>query len=629
MKELSGLKMNGCQELKLLAIRRPKTAVWKIPGNDPRRANFSKSAPGPYSEEKLYTPHLSSSSSFRTSQLSSFSDLQHSFSNCPGCSRLSKMLISPVQFDSSSAATSELQLAINRWNNTCCGSVINLENGTQFDLPPASNHDRPDSNTKVEKLPHLPYLQEPRRLSSADGSQVSPPSLQNKWSRTHSEQASADQKQPWYIAVLNEKERFLLTLGEEVTRLSKVEEENMRKDDIIVVLQQEVHRLKGHLKHLLGEEALSAKGTGAGHAAEEECKESIPGGDGEPSYDGDGEALGDLNVKLSQYHATVDEEEEAQMDGTSEASEEQQDALLRSSEENLETPLPNSGVSSAGSGDTGSESTGKETQTEKDEVLAELGTLQTLNQQLVAELEKVKKDYDICTGVVSSLQRQFSIQESQLRKAESNHSKLQKEFKERGLQLQAMSNKFSNLREECKHEEMLAAMEKENYGLRAGIVELTAELEKRNSIIGEQKNEIQKLQAEDTSTRNQLNTVLGDKGETQNKADALEFSESQLKVALEATNAKFERFRSKMLQVTYSTPGTKSPQTELSDNEILAAMQKIITDRADFHQLLIQKGVKMPPLSLVESPSAAPVTPAIPVTPVTSKHSGFRKKSTM
>lgn len=505
-----------------------------------------------------------------------------------------------------------------------------MENGTQVDLPSASDIHRPDSSATVEKLPHLPCLQDPRRLSSADGSQVSPTSLQNMRPGIHSEQASADHKQPWYMAVLNEKERFLLTLGEEVTRLSKVEEENKRKDDIIAVLQHEVQRLRGHLQHLLSEEALRAKGAGAGLSAEEECKDSVPGGDAESTYEGVAEDLADLRVKLSQYQVKPDEEEEVQIDGTEEDSEEQEDEALQSSEENLETPRPTSDVSSAGSGDTGSESTGKGTQTEKDEVLAELGILQNLNQQLVAELEKVKKDYDICTGVVSSLQRQFSIQESQLRKAESNHSKLQKEFKERGLQLQAMSNKFSNLREECKHEEMMAAMEKESYGLREGAVELTAELEKRNSIIGEQKNEIQKLQAEDTSLRNHLNKVLGDSGETQSKADALEYLESQLKVALEATNAKFERFRSKMLQVTYSTPGTKIPHTELSDNEILEAMQKVITDRADFHQLLIQKGVKMPPLSLVEPPAAAPVTPATPptpATPVTSKQAGLRKKS--
>ncbi|XP_078497086.1 coiled-coil domain-containing protein 27 [Lissotriton helveticus] len=637
MKDQSGLTMNGCEELKLLGMRRPKTAVWKVPCNDPRRANFSKSAPGSFSEQQLFTPHMSSSSSFRTSQLSSASDLQHSFSSCPGCSKLSKMLMSPSQLDSRSAATSELHLTINRWSNACYGSIINLENGTQVDLPSASDIHRPDSGGTVEKLPQLPCLQDPRRLSSPDG--IFPTSLQNMRPGIHSEQASADHKQPWYIAVLNEKERFLLTLGEEVTRLSKVEEENLRKDTIIAMLQHEVHRLRGHLQHLLSEEALRAKGVASGLAAEEECKDSVPGGDAESTHEGVAQDLGDLSLKLSQYEVNPDEEEEAQLDGTEEDSEEQEDEALQSSEENLETPRPSSGVSSAGSGDTGSESTGKGTQTEKDEVLAELGILQNLNQQLVAELEQVKTDYDICTGVVSSLQRQCAIQESQLRKADSNHSKLLKEFKERGLQLQAMSNKFSNLREECKHEEMMAAMEKESYGLREGVAELTAELEKRNSIIGEQKNEIQNLQAEDTSLRNHLNKVLGDSGETQIKADALEYLESQLKVALEATNAKFERFRSKMLQVTYSTPGTRIPLTELSDDEILEAMQKVITDRADFHQQLIQKGVKMPPLSLEEPPATAPVipatqapppTPAPPATsatPPTSKHGTSRKRS--
>lgn len=97
---------------------------------------------------------------------------------------------------------------------------------------------------------------------------------------------------------------------------------------------------------------------------------------------------------------------------------------------------------------------------------------------------------------------------------------------------------------------------------------------------------------------------------------------------------KFERFRSKIIQATFSTAGCKAPQAELTDEEVLEAMQvrgsfkhccqlrrhevraptavllstclptslyilhfqKIINERLEFHQMLEQNGIKVPAL---------------------------------
>lgn len=37
-----------------------------------------------------------------------------------------------------------------------------------------------------------------------------------------------------------------------------------------------------------------------------------------------------------------------------------------------------------------------------------------------------------------------------------------------------------------------------------------------------------------------------------------------------------ERFRSRVLQTTYSTPGIKAPDKEISDDELLEALKKLI-----------------------------------------------------
>lgn len=106
---------------------------------------------------------------------------------------------------------------------------------------------------------------------------------------------------------------------------------------------------------------------------------------------------------------------------------------------------------------------------------------------------------------------------------------------------------------------------------------------------------------------------------------------------------KFERFRSKIIQATFSTAGIKAPQAELTDEEVLEAMQvcsslelkacrellrkhctvllsiwcfsiplhisafqKIINERIEFHQMLKQKGIKVPSLTNIDTFTSSP-----------------------
>uniref|UniRef100_A0A8C8SMW5 Coiled-coil domain containing 27 n=1 Tax=Pelusios castaneus TaxID=367368 RepID=A0A8C8SMW5_9SAUR len=234
---------------------------------------------------------------------------------------------------------------------------------------------------------------------------------------------------------------------------------------------------------------------------------------------------------------------------------------------------------------------------EEDEVEAEdkaslikLKEFQQMNQELCQELEKVKTDYDMATGAISSLQRQLAFQESQLRRAESEKEMLQKELRERGNQLQAMSAKFSSLREDRKREEMMGIIERENYKLR-----------QNNKLTDDLQSKINRLQAEVMVAQHHFQKQLREQSEMQSQVEALQCAEQQAKVALECISARFERFRSKIIQATYSTAGAKSPQAEISDEEVLEAMQRIISERLDFHQMLKQKGVKVPSLYNTES----------------------------
>uniref|UniRef100_A0A670ZML1 Coiled-coil domain containing 27 n=1 Tax=Pseudonaja textilis TaxID=8673 RepID=A0A670ZML1_PSETE len=206
------------------------------------------------------------------------------------------------------------------------------------------------------------------------------------------------------------------------------------------------------------------------------------------------------------------------------------------------------------------------------------------------------------TGAISSLQRELSFEESQLRKAEVEKEALQKELGERGKQLEAMSNKFSNLREERKNEEMMGTIERENCKLRQEVTKLEVQLADRDQAMHTLQTNVQQLQSELLVNKHHTGQQLTSQDELQKQLDILQRAEQQTRVTLESVSARFERFRSKIIQAAYSTPGTKSPQAEITDEEVLEALQKIITDRLDFHQMLKQKGVKVPSLSSEPAP---------------------------
>ncbi|KAL7978595.1 hypothetical protein Chor_005577 [Crotalus horridus] len=235
-------------------------------------------------------------------------------------------------------------------------------------------------------------------------------------------------------------------------------------------------------------------------------------------------------------------------------------------------------------------------------ILYKLLEFQKVNELLYEELQKVRNEYELATGAISSLQRQLSFEESQLRKAHVDQESLQKELRERGEQLEAMSNKFCNLREERKHKEMMGSIEKNNCELRQEVNRLEAQLADRDQTIQSLQSNVQQLQSELLVNQQRSGKQLSSQNELEKQLEILQRAEQQTRVTLESVSARFERFRSKIIQAAYSTPGTKSPQAEITDEEILEALQKIITDRLDFHQMLKQKGIKVPSLSSEPAP---------------------------
>ncbi|KAJ7306465.1 hypothetical protein JRQ81_009819 [Phrynocephalus forsythii] len=410
---------------------------------------------------------------------------------------------------------------------------------------------------------------------------------------------------PWYIAVLQEKELSLQKLEGELARLSSQEAESARKDEVIAVLREEVEAMQKQLDQF-------RRGSfGSPGQTPEEKKSPVEGATAEVSATRPRSRVISLPASLDPKGIPEDfqkemerlKEELAQKEKTPdsaveqlnpETSEQEMEIQPKGKPRTEEEMLMESESKEIFEGEMEPEFM---EETEDELIIRKLLEFQRMNNDLYAELEKVKNDYDTATGAICSLQRQLSFEGSQLRKAHAERELLQKELRERGDQLEAMSNKFCNLREERKHEEMMGSIERENYKLRQDVTDLESKLAEKSQLVDNLLSSLGQLQSELAVNQHHIGLQLSGQSELQRQLEVLQRAEQQTRVVLESISARFERFRSKIIQATYSSPGSKSPQAEISDEEVLEALQKIITDRTDFHQMLKQKGVKVPSLS--------------------------------
>ncbi|XP_047647381.1 coiled-coil domain-containing protein 27 [Phacochoerus africanus] len=425
-------------------------------------------------------------------------------------------------------------------------------------------------------------------------------------------------RKPWYISVIHEKDQCLLVLREEVQRLSELEVKVQKKDEELLALLEEREALKKQLKCLLkgkGQEALLGTGPVAltqakcsaalegnrarvagwllekqphllppGVLTQEEppmtdrdrdlaggsCKEEEDGLEGEAARAG-GSRKGTLQDKGGEE----EEEEEVKEEEDEEEGELQDEAM---------------GRRRAGSVDDAFE----------EELMAQLEAYEHLLQEFQFQLEVVQTRYSLATGAITSLMRQIEFQESQLQKVTTENEMLQKELRERKQQLQAMSDKFSNLREDKKHQEVTGLIQRDNLLLQQQVWQLEKEIAKREQTISELEAKVSQLQTEVNQNQNHLQRRKQLQEEMQNKNEMVQLAEQQARVALESAQSRLERLRNKIIQAAFNTLGIKSLATEISDSDILEALQRVISERTDYYNQLKQKGVKVPPLQQSE-----------------------------
>ncbi|KAK1340568.1 hypothetical protein QTO34_019139 [Cnephaeus nilssonii] len=487
----------------------------------------------------------------------------------------------------------------------------------------------PPGKSPTPRLPAGPLL--PFSQSAGELEYLRPPSPAT--SSPVLDQSHLRKRVPWYISVIHEKsdggrsglplsaqDHCLSTLVAEVQRLSKLKAEVQRRDEEILSLQGEREVLKKQLKCLLksrgremsvGQDWLPESGPrtlGRLSILKTFCKEDElqrwrqlqeeltadraggleSGGEEEAGLEGEAERADEGRKEAEGEEGEEEEPQELELDEEREAQQDQEGG----------------GLKRFSSGDESFE----------EELMAQLEEYEQVIQEFQLELGVARTRYNLATGwggACISLQRQVDHLESQLQKVNMEHELLRKELRERRQQLQAMTDKFSNLREEKKQKEVMGLIEKDNLLLRQQVWELEHELATREHAIAGAEAKVGQLQAQVSQCQNHLERRRQLQEQAQGKIELAQQAEQQVRVALESAQSRasghcpfassqLERLRNKIIQAAFSTPGIKSLVNEISDNDILEALQRIISERIDYYNQLRHKGVKVPPLLMAE-----------------------------
>ncbi|XP_054298899.1 coiled-coil domain-containing protein 27 isoform X2 [Pongo pygmaeus] len=496
-----------------------------------------------------------------TGFVSEMEELRRVFPTCPDCPQFSTRATSMSHCGSPTEAdlSGEIDNSSETWRGTQDLFLARQGSDTNVDgyLLPFSK--------SICEFDYLRKRSKSQTLSPVTSSSVASQSCPRK-------------RTPWYLSVIHEKDHCL----------SELEIQVQKKDEEILLLQEEREALKTQLKFLLegkGQETSMSPGRRMQEesAALERGKEpDLGGGEEDKGLEGEPDGAEDTGAKggvsqMGAMHEEGSKEEEGDRDEDSEERE------LPEEEE-----IPRRRSSSLA-------------ESFEEELLAQLEEYEQVILDFQFNLEATRTRYSLATGVIASLQQQVDFQESQLRKINTENETLQKELQERRQQLQAMTDKFSNLREDKKHQEMMGLIEKDNQLLRQQVSKLERKLTNRDQVISELDTKVSQLQEQVELDQNHLQRWKQLQEDLQSKKEMIQQAEQHARVALESSQSRLERLRNKIIQATFSISGTKSLANEISDNDILEALQRIISERSDYYNQLKQKGIKVPPLQQSEA----------------------------
>ncbi|XP_012938501.1 forkhead-associated domain-containing protein 1 [Aplysia californica] len=213
--------------------------------------------------------------------------------------------------------------------------------------------------------------------------------------------------------------------------------------------------------------------------------------------------------------------------------------------------------------------------------------------QLRTELERVKKDKNITSGLVTQMQRDMSNKDSTISRLTREIEVLKKDIRERDIQMSSSARKtppkevppflkqyIVKGKESPKAAEENSAREKELVTLRQKFKTAESKVQEQMDTIAGLREELDKTKTQVFTEKDVQRKLQTDLDNTKSQVTDVQRSERVVRVDLEQCQKRIERFRSRVIQVTFSTPGVSVPNKEVSDDDLIEALKKLMEERA-------------------------------------------------
>ncbi|XP_038074636.1 forkhead-associated domain-containing protein 1-like isoform X3 [Patiria miniata] len=326
------------------------------------------------------------------------------------------------------------------------------------------------------------------------------------------------------MVVLHEKEQRLLRMGDEINRLAVFESESLRKDGVIAQLRDEMEAMAAELHQGVRP---TARGDANSHTVALQTRVK--------------ELEADIHKKQLEINALKEQMTKMRPESSDPM---ENVANLRSS-------------------------------------LIQKEREQT---SLKQEMERTKKEKTTANGLVTTLHRDMANRDNTICRMRGELEIVKRELREKEVSLSAMTAKLmdsevgnTRLRDELsrKDREVLRSTDKlRSSETRVG--ELTHEMESYKQDIEKLKKHIEEEKEMEEKYRSERDHAKAQFAEMQRL-------EKTSKSDVEQSQKRLERFRTRIMQTTFSAPGFKMPDPDsaVSDDTIVETMTKLIEDRTD------------------------------------------------
>ncbi|XP_041377668.1 forkhead-associated domain-containing protein 1-like isoform X3 [Gigantopelta aegis] len=232
--------------------------------------------------------------------------------------------------------------------------------------------------------------------------------------------------------------------------------------------------------------------------------------------------------------------------------------------------------------------------------------IQQLQQQVTDLQTRIQQEPSVImgrdaelTGKLVTLEQEVSSKSNeiaQLKEQDSTISKLtreiemlRKEIRDRDVQLTSLNNRITKLKDKhdsgsMRTDDRNDARERELITLRQKFKASENKISDQHDLVGSLREELDKAKQalfEEKDVHRKLQTEID---AAKSQFLDMQRTERVVRVDMEQATKRLERFRNRVIQATFSTPGVKAPETEITDDELIETMKSLMNQRTELTQ---------------------------------------------